>query len=269
MQQHFEYIYQISFQSNNLSHLQQFCTDLMTKSPEKIFKSFDFTSFSEKSIISLIERDDLQMKEIEVWECVLKWGLEKNPTFIPDPTIWSDDNFKGYFTTLLRFFSLPSKDFLEKVRPYKKLLKRQLYEELLKSYLDPNSEPNDNILLPRHRNNDGIIDSVIVNLNIVSIISIWLDKIDINSKFAYTRELYLPYKFKLLLRGSKDGFTPERFHKLCDNIPYTVIFIKLKETGEIIGGYNPLGWKSSGFHIKARDSFIFSFKIRIIINIQF
>ncbi|GET51621.1 hypothetical protein GLOIN_2v1868410 [Rhizophagus irregularis DAOM 181602=DAOM 197198] len=29
--------------------------------------------------------DDLQMKEIEVWEHVLKWGLAQNPTLIPDP----------------------------------------------------------------------------------------------------------------------------------------------------------------------------------------
>src|SRR6266496_5600825 len=132
------------------------------------------------------------------------------------------------FLPLIRFFNLSSKDFLQKVRPYKKLLKRQLYEELLKSYMDPDSEPNDDILLPRYKNIDGIIDSKIVNLNIISIISIWFDKIEINNKFAYTRELYLPYKFRLLLRGSKDGFTPDKFHILCDDIPCTIIIIKLK-----------------------------------------
>ncbi len=50
----------------------------MAKSPEKIFKSFDFTLLSEKSLISLIKRNDLQMEEIEIWEYVLKWGLEQN-----------------------------------------------------------------------------------------------------------------------------------------------------------------------------------------------
>ena len=29
--------------------------------------------------------------------------------------------------------------------------------------------------------------------------------------------LHLPYKFKLLLRGSQDGFTPKAFHSLCDD----------------------------------------------------
>ncbi|EXX53056.1 uncharacterized protein OCT59_029384 [Rhizophagus irregularis] len=49
MEQHFELIHRISFQSNNISELQQFCIDFMAKSPEKIFKSLDFTSLPEKS----------------------------------------------------------------------------------------------------------------------------------------------------------------------------------------------------------------------------
>src|ERR1700722_987342 len=164
----------------------------MAKSPEKIFESFDFTSLTEKSLVSLIKRDDLQMKETEIWEHVLEWGLKKNPTLISDPITWIDDDFKMMENTLqhclplIRFFSLSSEDFFHKVRPYKKLLNCQLYEELLESYLDSNSKPNDNILLPRYRKIDGIIDSKIININIVSLISRWIDKIDTKSKFVYT-----------------------------------------------------------------------------------
>jgi len=139
-------------------------------------------------------------------------------------------------------------------------LKFQLYEDLLKSYLVPNSKPSDNILPPRYKKIDGIIDTKIVNLNIASIISRWIDKLDIRSEFAYARELYFPFKFKLLLRGSRDGFTPKTFHELCDNIPCTVTFIKVKGTDEILGGYNPLIWKSSEVFAQSNDSFIFSFK---------
>jgi hypothetical protein len=267
IEQNFELTHRKSFQSNSLLELQKFCLDFMAKSPEKVFKSLDFTSLSEKSLVSLIKRDDLQMKEVEIWEHVLKWGLEKNPTLLPDPATWSDDDFKIMENTLqhclplIRFFSLSSDEFVQKVRPYKRLL-HQLYEELLNSYLNSNSKPSDDILLPRYINTDGIIDSNIVNLNIVSIISRWIDKIDANNKFAYTRGLYLPYEFKLLLRGSRDGFTPIKFHELCDNIPHTVTFIKIKGTEEIIGGYNPLIWKShkNGEFGKTKDSFIFSFK---------
>ncbi|CAB4431883.1 unnamed protein product [Rhizophagus irregularis] len=270
IKQNFEITLQTSFQASSLLELQQFCVDFMAKSPEKVFNSLDFTLLPEKSLVSLIKRDDLQMKEIEIWEHVLKWSLEKNPTLISDPVTWSDDDFEVMKNTLqhclplIRFFSLSSEEFVQKVRPYKKLLRSQLYEEFLNSYLNPNSEPNDDILLPRYRNIDGIIDSKIVNLNIVSLISRWIDKLDIKSKFAYAREFYLPYRFRLLLRGSRDGYTPKRFHELCDNIPHTVTFIRVSGTGEILGGYNPLIWRYSntfdGEFGKTKDSFIFSFK---------
>jgi hypothetical protein len=53
----------------------------------------------------------------------------------------------------------------------------------------------------------------------------------------------------------------KKFHGLCNNILCTVTFIKVKESEEIIGGYNPLKWKTSdGEWYETRDSFIFSFK---------
>ncbi|GBB89605.1 hypothetical protein RclHR1_16340001 [Rhizophagus clarus] len=215
MEQYFELIYRTSFQSNSLLKLQQYCTNFIDNSPEKIFKSLDFTSPPENLLVSLIKRDDLQMREIEIWEHVLKWGLERNLALLSDPVT---------------------------------------------------CEPKDNILLPRYRNIDEIVDTKIVNLNIVSLVSRWIDKIDINNKFAYARELYLPYEFRLLLRGSSDGFTPKKFHELCDDELCTVTFIKIKGTEEIIGEYNPLKWESSNVGVRegkfgeTKDSFIFSFK---------
>ena len=56
VEQYFELVHQTSFDRNNFAEIQQFCTELMEKSLEKIFKSFDFTS---KSLILLIKKDDL------------------------------------------------------------------------------------------------------------------------------------------------------------------------------------------------------------------
>ncbi|EXX53703.1 uncharacterized protein OCT59_002168 [Rhizophagus irregularis] len=114
-EQHFGIIQQIYSQSNNLLELQEFCT--------KIFKSFNFTALSEKSLISLIKNNELQMKEIEVCEYVLKWGLAQNSTLILDPKTWSDDDFKTMKNILqsclllIRFFGLSSREFSQKVRP--------------------------------------------------------------------------------------------------------------------------------------------------------
>ena len=40
------------------------------------------------------------MKEIEIWDHVLKWDLAQNPTLILDPDTWSDDDFKTMKNTL-------------------------------------------------------------------------------------------------------------------------------------------------------------------------
>ena len=112
MEEYFSLIQNTIFQYNGFNEFQNYCTDIMSKDPVKIFKSPDFASLSEKSLISLIERDDLRMKEIDVWENVLRWGCERNLTLLPIPESWSDDDFKAMRNTLrgclplIRFFSI-------------------------------------------------------------------------------------------------------------------------------------------------------------------
>ncbi|GBC11612.2 BTB/POZ protein [Rhizophagus irregularis DAOM 181602=DAOM 197198] len=155
IEQNFGLTHQISSKSNNLLELQEYCSNIMAQYPEKIFNSFDFILLSEDSLVSLIKRDDLQMKEIEVWEQVVKWGLARNPTIAPDPKTWSDNDFETMKNTLqnclplIRFFSLSSKEFSQKVRPYQKLLDQQQYEELLSSYLDPGSHHIKNAIISK------------------------------------------------------------------------------------------------------------------------
>jgi len=103
-----------------------------------------------------------------------------------------------------------------------------------------------------------IILSKIIDIKIASLISTRID--NKTDEFINIGELYLPYEFKLLLRGSRDGFTPRTFHALCDDKPITVTFIKVKGTEEILGGYNPITWKSTNVWDCTKDSFIFSFK---------
>src|SRR5439155_521856 len=68
------------------------------------------------------------------------------------------------------------------------------------------------------------------------------------------------YEFKLLFRGSRDGLSCRSFHSICDSQSRTVTIVKVKGSGEILGGYNPLEWKSDGSYGNTKDSFIFSFK---------
>src|SRR2546430_15992157 len=121
MEKNFNLIYQTSFRHESFLELQKFCTNLITNEPEKIFNSLDFISIPEKSLISIIQNDNLQMSEVQVWEYVLKWGLAQNPELPSDLASFSEKNFKDLKSTLLecfpfiRFYNLTSKEFLDKV----------------------------------------------------------------------------------------------------------------------------------------------------------
>ncbi|RIA96562.1 TLD-domain-containing protein, partial [Glomus cerebriforme] len=72
----------------------------------------------------------------------------------------------------------------------------------------------------------------------------------------------IPYKFNLIYRASRDGDTVATFHKKCDNKGATIVIAKIKNSEQIIGGYNPLQWDSSNSYKSTKDSFIFSFTDR-------
>ena len=52
---------------------------------------------------------------------------------------------------------------------------------------------------------------------------------------------------KLLMRGTEDGFTSEKFHRLCDNMGPTLTVIKSENsefgTDQIFGGFTTVSWQ--------------------------
>ncbi|RHZ89812.1 hypothetical protein Glove_9g168 [Diversispora epigaea] len=88
-------------------------------------------------------------------------------------------------------------------------------------------------------------------------ISSWID----HKTTAYPSTNY-PYEFQLILRGSKDGFSPQTFWNICHGHTGTVVIIKVKGIDEILGGYNPLMWDNTknDTYMHTNDSFIFSLK---------
>ena len=49
-------------------------------------------------------------------------------------------------------------------------------------------------------------------------------------------------KWKLLFRGSRDGFQAETFHSKCDNKGPTVTIVK--SGNNIFGGFTEISWNS-------------------------
>jgi len=95
------------------------------------------------------------------------------------------------------------------------------------------------------------IDSIIINQKHIALFANWIDR---------KEEKYIPYEFNLLYRASRDhGNTAAAFHSKCDNKGATIVVVKITNSKQIVGGYNPLFWDSSDSGKYTMDSFIFSF----------
>ncbi|RIB27887.1 hypothetical protein C2G38_1662692 [Gigaspora rosea] len=264
----FSRVYQISFQNENFIDLQKFCNDIIAKHPRIIFDSDNFTAFQENALIALLKNDDLQMEESEVWDKVIHWGKANTPNLPSEMKDWTNENFKSLKATLqhclphIRYFQIPGKDVMKKIKPYRSILEENLWDDINSRFVDPDLPITFPILPPRKKvtaqlppRNVITLSSSIITLQHAAEISSWIDR---HSTIYDTTEI--PYEFKLLLRGSRDGFESEVFHKLCDNIPGTVVVVKINSTNEILGGYNPLIWKVGSGFVVTIYSFIFSLK---------
>jgi hypothetical protein len=90
-----------------------------------------------------------------------------------------------------------------------------------------------------------------LNLEMKCLISKWIDSKWDDWKIVPYNEDDVPYRFKLILCGSCDGFSRSVLEKKCYNVVQTVVIMKIKETGELIGGYNQLvGIKKNILQIK-------------------
>ncbi|GET03148.1 carbohydrate-binding module family 13 protein [Rhizophagus clarus] len=213
----------------------------------------------EKCLISLIQHENSQKNTIQVWEHVLKWGISQNPELPSDPLNYSKDDFNTLKNSLqqcillIKFYNLTSKEFVEKVYPYKKIIPKELREKLIKDFIyQQNKKPELEITKEISSKN---IDSKIIKYQHTELISNWIDRLDTTLDSRSN-----PYEFKLMLRGSRDGFSSNKFHEICDNQSHTISIIKVKDSTEILGGYNPIIWKSNDSYGNTKDSFIFSFK---------
>jgi hypothetical protein len=67
--------------------------------------------------------------------------------------------------------------------------------------------------------------------------------------------------WKLLYRGSRDGFRAANFHEKCDNQTNTLTLIETTK-GFIFGGFTPIAWDSSSWNKSdsSGKSFLFSLK---------
>ncbi|POG69906.1 hypothetical protein GLOIN_2v1622042, partial [Rhizophagus irregularis DAOM 181602=DAOM 197198] len=181
--------------------------------------------------------------EIEIWEYLSKWCFTQQ-NIKDDPTNWNKDDIIRVeselyrFIPLIRFYDIEPTDFFYKVYCYKDILPQDLIHDLLEYHIVPNVKPKTSLPTSRKQKLNFQIDSTLIEKNV-------------------------PYDFKLLYRSSQDGVDTKSFHKNCDNKGATIWIAKIKDSTQLIGGYNPLNWNGSRSRWDATaDSFIFNFKNR-------
>ncbi|RHZ48303.1 hypothetical protein Glove_553g34 [Diversispora epigaea] len=336
--------------------LQNFCDDIIAKHPNLIFESNDFNTLPEAALVSIIQRDDLQLEESKIWDYVIQWGTAQSKTLTSNFNDWIEKDFQILRNTLqqclphIRYFQISNENIIEKLVPFQQIFDKKLWVDILKYSMTPDKPITSTILPPRkivtnqlpNRGYTFQITSLIITNEHAAEIASWIDKkevtYDVNnnpyefnlilrgSRDGFGRDVFWnlykpitstilpprkivtnqlpnrgytfqitsliitnehaaeiaswidkkevtydvnnnPYEFNLILRGSRDGFGRDVFWNLCNQKTNVVVVVKVKDTDEILGGYNPIGWNSDlNGYCETNDSFIFSLKNRNIEN---
>lgn len=67
-------------------------------------------------------------------------------------------------------------------------------------------------------------------------------------------------RFRLIYRGSRDGFTSLSFHSKCDSTKNPTLTVILNASGAVFGGFATMPWGAGPGPISAPGSFLFSLK---------
>ncbi|RIA94912.1 hypothetical protein C1645_873155 [Glomus cerebriforme] len=243
------------YQHEEFTDLFNFCFKKVCEEPNILFCSDKFVDLKAPLMELLLKRDDFNIDEIDIWENLLRWCFAQQ-NVKNDPTKWNKEDItkikNGLYRLipLIRFYDIEPTDFFYKVYCYKDILPQDLIHDLLEFHIVPNMKPKTNLPLSRKSN----LNSILIKSNHVPLFSSWIDK---KGSSFYNRK-NIPYDFKLLYRSSRNGIDPESFHRNCDNKGATIWIARVKNSTQLIGGYNPLDWSGDCWKTTS-DSFIFNF----------
>ncbi|GBC03094.1 hypothetical protein RclHR1_00050002 [Rhizophagus clarus] len=252
-------ILEATFLHDSFTDLWDYCLEEICAEPDTLFKSDKFTNLKEPLLELLLRRDDLSMNEIDIWNNLIRWCFSQHPSIEQDIDKWSEEEIVimkktiHKFIPLIRFYHIPSTDFIANVYPFKEIIPKDLINDILVFHAAPDEHLNVDIQRPRKPK--FVYDSSIVDNNHFAIFSSWIEK---RNQFHYSVK-GIPYNFNLLYRASRDGNTAADFHTKCDNKGATIVIVKISNSNQIVGGYNPLFWVSNNTFRPSCDSFIFSF----------
>ncbi|CAG8463974.1 117_t:CDS:2 [Diversispora eburnea] len=161
------------FAHDNFEKLQKSCSKIIAHDPKN--HRHYFTQWPEKLILEVLQREDLQLEEIDVWDTILRWGAAQVGLSTRNVAQWTQDDFSRLSDKLknciqhIRFYHISVADFSNRVLPFSNAISDEAYNEIFQYLL---MRYTINLLPPR-----GILlDSEIIGIRHAALIASWIDR---------------------------------------------------------------------------------------------
>jgi hypothetical protein len=219
------------------------CVGFIEKKTQDILESPSWFLLDKDVLISIVQSDLICVDEIELYNSCIKWGKH----FCKDQKTFSD--LKQVLEGVMDHIRYPLIDAKSLISTVKQdgFMPRNLYIWALEYNASPDSFKFEELPAFKERAK-GFFGGTLVTAMYSSNIY----------KFLQTAKIATASKqWVCLYKATKDGFSAQTFHSMCDNKGETIVVIK-STNGNIFGGYNPVSWTSSNTYSVDSRAFLFS-----------
>ncbi|RIB09939.1 hypothetical protein C2G38_2251067 [Gigaspora rosea] len=271
IKQHFVLSHRIAKQ-NRFEKFTSLCERILAQDPGALFNAKDFIDIEHDVLLSIYRDCNSQFREIDLWNKLLEWSIANSPSLPSDISQWTTDDISTFGTMAKPFIQyidliyISPDDFFHKIRPFRKVFDVEYYIQILEYHTFTQLRENTLFNKPVQ----PILDSKIITEQHMTLISKWINSFkNLDNSTTFNNSPQSTFQFKLLLRGSRDGFTPKMFHAYCDHKGPTITIVHTTKK-KIIGGYNPLDWHSRFIghsmdnYERTNESFIFSLDPKLV-----
>jgi hypothetical protein len=227
-------VYDIVSKLSNCKRLHYYCIESILNDPKLFINTKDFPLFDKDILCELLKRDGFLVDEINIWDYLIKWSIEKTPSLKckhSNRTKWNNEDYEALkktfsrFIPLIRFSEISSADFFDKVRPFKAVIPNNIYEKFMEFHMKGTLPENTTILPPRI--GKLFINSKIIKPEHAYVIANWIEGKGAN---AVRNKNDLQYKFDLLYSSSRVDFNVGQFRTKCMNRGPCLILINSLST---------------------------------------
>jgi len=214
-----------------------FVEEFIQENTEEVLESAGFLNLTKNRLMSLLENDQLATDEVQVFQACQRWAkAEAKRKEMSDKP---EDIAKILVDVLplIRFPTMEVSEIAGTVSTSGLLSQDQLLQLFqYVSIADEKERDRFSINFPTKPREGGFAAKE----------SKLLDKKYKKDVLKLFGEKTKKLEFKLLYRGTRDGFDANSFHNRCDNKGASLTVIKARGTNNIFGGYHEGSWMQNG-----------------------